>query len=182
MPATLLRSTLDVAIWFHERAESLGKPLNPGMMHCLLYLAQARFASETQGRKLMPATFIATGFGPLEPTVYHVFEGGRPDIEAVYPSGRAEVLLHEIWERYSVKQVEDVRRLIEGDAAFSRSLAKGKNSEIPVQAMTLAYGGSLPPKGKEAPEPVDGETPDQQYYTQSGKRAVKWTPGMGRKN
>lgn len=180
MPAPFLRSTLDVALWLLERAESAGGTLNPGMMHCLLYLTQARFAAQTQGRKLMPATFVATGYGPLEPTVYHIFENGRPALDLVYPTGRAEVHLNDMWRHYAEKPVEDIRRSIEGDSTFSASLEKGKNTEITIAAMCVAYGGTLPAKGKEPPPLVDGETPDKAYYTQSGKKAVKWVPGMGR--
>ena len=180
MYPTTVRSALDVALWFLERAESAGGHLNPGRMHCLMYLAQARWASQTQGRKFMPATFIATGRGPLEPTIYHIFESGRPSVECTWPTGRAEVFLHEIWDRYGEKPLEDVRRSIEGDAAYTKALRGGRNSEIMVRAMTLAYGGTLPAKGKEPAKMVDGEQPDKPYYTQSGKRAVKWVPGMKR--
>ena len=180
MSTTLIRSTLDVAIWFIERAESAGGLLNPGRMHCLLYLAQARWASQTQGRKLMPATFIATGRGPLEPTIYHIFEGGHPGVDSIYPTGRAEVFLHEIWDRYGEKPVDDIRRSIEGNAAYTKALTQGRNSEIMIRAMTLAYGGTLPAAGKEPAKVIDGDQPDKPYYTQSGKRAVKWVPGMKR--
>ena len=176
----MIRSTLDVAIWFLERAESAGGTLNPGKMHCMLYLAQARYAAQNHGYKLMPATFLATGRGPLEPTVYHVFENGRPDLEAVYPTGQVEKFLHEIWETYSERDVQEMRKRIEGDAAYQRSLEKGRNTEVDVRAMCLAYGGTLPAKGSEAKAPTSGDEPDKEYYTESGKKAVKWVPGMGR--
>jgi len=180
MAGPTVRSTLDVALWFLERAESAGGTLNPGKMHCLLYLAQARYAALNKGYKLMPATFVATGRGPLEPTVYHIFERGRPNLDAVYPSGQVESFLHEIWETYSARDVQEMRKRIEGDAAYTRSLEKGRNTEVDVRAMCLAYGGSLPGKGEDAPKPVEGDEPDTEYHTESGKTAVKWVPGMGR--
>lgn len=180
MAGPTIRSTLDVALWFLERAESAGETLNPGKMHCLLYLAQARYAAQNKGYKLMPATFLATGMGPLEPTVYHVFENGRPQLEAVFPSGQAESFLHEIWETYGGREIQDMRKRIEGDAAYQQSLEKGRNTEVDVGAMCLAYGGALPAKGADAKAPVDGDEPDTDYRTASGKKAVKWVPGMGR--
>jgi len=180
MAGHAVRSTLDVAMWFLDRAESAGGELNPGKMHCLLYLAQARFAAETEGFKFMPATFIATGMGPLEPTVYHIFENGRPEVNAVYPSGRAERFLHEIWDKYGEREIQDIRKTIENDAAFRESLGKGRNVEVKVEAMCLAYGGVLPSDGTDAQAPIDGDEPDKEYYTASGKKAVKWVPGMAR--
>jgi len=179
MAGPTIRSTLDVAIWFLERAESAGDTLNPGKMHCLLYLAQARYAAQTNGFKLMPATFLATGMGPLEPTIYHIFENGKPDLKAVFPTGRVETFLHEIWETYGGRDVQDMRKRIEGDAAYSQSLSKGRNTEVNIDAMCLAYGGTLPADGADASTPIEGEEPDQEYYTDSGKKAVKWVPGMG---
>jgi uncharacterized phage-associated protein len=125
MYTTQIRSALDVALWFHERAESAGGKLNPGRLHCLLYLSQARWASQSQGRKFMPATFIATGRGPLEPTIYHIFENGRPAVDAIYPTGRAEVFLHEIWDRYGEKPYDDVCRSIECQSQIKKGPCRG---------------------------------------------------------
>ena len=74
----MMRSTLDVALWFIERAESVGTPLSNRKLQSLLYLAQAHFANANRGRRLMPAIFLAADAGPLEPTIYHIFQDGPP--------------------------------------------------------------------------------------------------------
>jgi|TARA_B100000029_G_scaffold295235_1_gene288570 uncharacterized phage-associated protein len=93
MTAPAIRSTLDVAFWFQNRAESAGERLAPQKLQRLLYLSQAQYAAVNKGRKLMPATFIVTEYGPLEPTIYHVFENGPPQLKALAPNARVEAFL-----------------------------------------------------------------------------------------
>ena len=78
MSAPAIRSTLDVVFWFLERSDSAGRELSARKVQCFLYLAQAHFADQNDGRKLMPATFIATQTGPIEPTVYHIIRRRTP--------------------------------------------------------------------------------------------------------
>ena len=87
----MMRSTLDVALWFIERAESVGTPLSNRKLQSLLYLAQAHFANANRGRRLMPAIFLAADAGPLEPTIYHIFQDGPPRIINTVPGPKVEV-------------------------------------------------------------------------------------------
>ena len=50
----MMRSTLDGAFWFVERADSVGVSLSNRKLQSLLYLAQAHFANANGGRRLMP--------------------------------------------------------------------------------------------------------------------------------
>ena len=76
--SVIVRSPLDVAFWFLGRGDSGAAPLDAIALQNLLYLAQARWAAVSHGQKLMPATFLATDSGPIEPTIYHVFRNGPP--------------------------------------------------------------------------------------------------------
>ncbi len=89
----MMRSTLDVALWFIERAESVGTPLSNRKLQSLLYLAQAHFANANRGRRLMPAIFLAADAGPLEPTIYHIFQDGPPRIINTVPGPKVETFL-----------------------------------------------------------------------------------------
>ena len=96
----IVRSTLDIALWFVDRADSAGRQISPRKLHGLLFMAQVRFASDNGGRKLMPATFLAAETGPIEPTIYHIFEAGRPRVKAATPGFSVEELLMETWDRF----------------------------------------------------------------------------------
>ena len=77
----MMRSTLDVALWFIERAESVDR-----------------------GRRLMPAIFLAADAGPLEPTIYHIFQDGPPRIINTVPSPKVETFLGACAAERSVRQ------------------------------------------------------------------------------
>ena len=79
-----VRSTMDVALWMLARAESAGEHLQPQKLQRLLYVAHAHYAGE-QNSKVMPATFLATKLGPVEPNIYHLFENGTPDVRMADP-------------------------------------------------------------------------------------------------
>ena len=97
----IVRSTLDVALWFTERAESGGATLSSRKLQSLLYLAQAHFANANRGRRLMPAVFLAADAGPIEPTIYHIFQDGPPRVINTVPGAKVEAFLGQIWTRYS---------------------------------------------------------------------------------
>lgn len=173
------RSTLEVASWFQARCESAGETLPPQRLHYLLYLTHAHYAAEHRGRKIMPATFLATEVGPVEPNIHQLFDAGRISIEVTNPPRHVEDYLTEIWSRYGTKSVKQLQSLVERDGAWRGVLRKGALLEIPVEILYRAYGG-----GADA-VPLDQRTSagghrnkEPEYWTLSGKRAEKWVPGM----
>ncbi len=173
------RSTFEVAYWFQLRCDSAGESLPPQRLHYLLYLTHAHYAAEHRGRKIMPATFLATEVGPVEPNVHLLFDGGRLAVEATSPPGHVEDYLAEIWSRYGTKSVQQLQSLVDRDGAWRGVLRKGALLEIPVELLYRAYGG-----GADA-VPLDqrssarqNRNKEQEYWTLSGKRAERWTPGV----
>ena len=176
-PAT--RSTLDIASWFHARSESAGETMSQRRIHYLLYLTQAHYAAEHRGRKIMPATFLATQVGPVEPNIHQLLEGGRFAIEANDPPRAVEDYLIEIWTRFGKKTVRQLENLVERDGAWRGVLRKGALLEIPIELLYRAYGG-----GADA-VPLDkrsgagqNRNKEQEYWTLTGKKAEKWVPGL----
>lgn len=160
------------------RCDSAGESLPPQRLHYLLYLTHAHYAAEHRGRKIMPATFLATEVGPVEPNVHQLFEGGRLVVEVTAPPRVVEEYLTEIWSRYGRKSVQQLQGLVERDGAWRGVLRKGQLLEIPVELLYRAYGG-----GADA-VPLDqrssarqNRNKEQEYWTLSGKRAEKWVPG-----
>ena len=202
MTAMAIRSTVDVAFWFQNRAQSAGERLAPQKLQRLLYLSQAQYAALNKGRKLMPATFIVTEYGPLEPTIYQVFESGPPQLKALAPSARVETFLMIIWQRFGAHTADDLVEIIKSDGVYDATLEEnGRNAELAIDALAAAYqsraispapaagaGISLEDLDKRAqehelkakghsPKPKKGE---KEYWTQDGRRGTKWVPGQKR--
>ena len=140
MRSPVVRSTFDVVLWLLARGASAGMRLPAQKLQRLLYLAQAHFAAANEGRKLMPATFLATELGPLEPTVYHVFDGQPPKLKASAVKTEVVLFLDGLWSRYGQQSADDLLDLIKRDLAYRECLAEGeRNVEIEIAAMADAY-------------------------------------------
>ena len=63
-------TSFDIAIWFLDRARAEDTYVQPRMLQCLLFLAQAHYAAAHEGRPLMPAFFVVDDSGPLDPNVH----------------------------------------------------------------------------------------------------------------
>ena len=174
-PAT--RSTLDIALWFQARGDSAGERLPPRKLHFLLYLAQALFAGENEGRKLMPGTFLAGEVGPVEPNIYALFEEGPPDRQPGTLNVAAEEFLNEIWGRFGHEPAKEIERFVHRDGVWEAAKKLGKNAEIPIELMTKVYAGSRVLGLRQAREEAAARRdPDEVFPTPSGQRARKWVP------
>lgn len=181
--APAARSSLDIALWFLATAQDFGVRLQPIKLQRLLYFAQVRYADRHGGAKLMPATFLATELGPLEPTVHHVFESGLTELGAKPPSREVETLLNEVWRRYGRKGAVELEAIVKADHAYHKALERGLDSEIelgyfaagaaPEEKKATARKKPRPRKkrGEEVPSVVG-------MMTMDGRRIRKWVPGM----
>jgi len=145
-PAT--RSALDVAFWLLERGVMEGWPLPPKRLRAMLYLAQAEFA-DRHGRKLMPATFLVTLQGPLEPTVTLVMGSGlkRPWAPALPPA--AAEFMEDFWQRLGRTATSDLQKLVSRHPAWIEAWRNGPGSEVAVAAPTRA--SAMPSRRPGAP-------------------------------
>lgn len=176
--APAARSTLDIALWIQARSDSAGERLSPRKLHFLLYLAQALFAGENEGRKLMPGTFLAGEVGPVEPNIYALFEEGAPDRQPGALSVAVEEFLNEIWGRFGHESAKEIERFVHRDGVWEAAKKLGQNSEIPIELMTKVFAGSRVLGLRQArDEAASRRDPEEVFLTPSGKRARKWVPG-----
>jgi uncharacterized phage-associated protein len=172
MPAAVT-STFEVAFWFSDMALNCNEYLQPQKLQRLLFLSQAYYAVAFKGKKLMPAVFVADELGPIEPTVYHAFTKGRPDIDvnAFLPSD-VEEFLKAIWRRFGNMQADRLARLATETLAYKRALRRGAKAEITIEEMCLAFA-----KTKDVPN-LDQVMKPRVLRMQSGETvAVKsWKP------
>ncbi|MBI1986433.1 MAG: hypothetical protein HYS64_07120 [Rhodospirillales bacterium] len=66
MPADV-DNAFDIAFWFADTALNENEYLQPQKLQQLLFIAQAYYCVAYNGRKLMPAVFVADERGPIEP-------------------------------------------------------------------------------------------------------------------
>jgi uncharacterized phage-associated protein len=152
--------------------------LSARRIHYLLYLTQAHYVAEHRGQKIMPATFLATQVGPVEPNIHQLFAGGRFVLEANDPPCVVEDYLIEIWNRFGGKTLKQLEELVEQDGAWRPVFRKGALLEIPVELLFRAYGrgaGAVPLDRR--PTAGKNRNKEQEYWTLTGKKAEKWKPG-----
>lgn len=175
-----VNSTFDVAIWFADQALNENEYLQPLKMHRLLYLAQAFYAIAYDGRKLMPAVFVADEQGPIEPTVYHAFSRGRPDVDVeLFLPADVELFLSSIWRRFGHLKPGQLTKLTTGNTAFSISLRKGNRTEIPLDAMITAFKAETEKKDPTVSRHFRDTDGQRVMRTQSGApvKVKAWLPG-----
>jgi hypothetical protein len=164
MASCAVESTVDVALWFLNRASTDDSYLQAQKLQRLLYIAQGCYAQENYGRKLMPATFVTHDMGPVEPNIYRIFEAGRPQIDYLPPAAEVLDFLERVWRRFGIHPVDRLNLLVLGQAAYRNALGKGLGEEIPHEAMVESF-----------------KTPDQRnektVRTEDGRRVTKWVPG-----
>ena len=147
--------------------------LDQAKLQGLLYLSQAAWAAQNEGRKLMPATFLAAPDGPVEPNILHLFETGAPKVRARPPDVDVALFLEAMWQRFGGEAAERFGELCRGHPAYGCALDGGRDSEIVFDVHGLDTAAPRPA----AQESATSGPP----MTPSGKRATKWIPGQKRR-
>jgi hypothetical protein len=125
-----VRSTIDVALWFHDKAEATRTRLPAQTLQRLLLLAQARYRPIGLEIALMPAVFVPSSMGPVEPNIYTLFEGGIPTITRLPLAERVTAHLQSIWQVFGVMDPDGLRQAINADLACMRLVA-ANDSPVP---------------------------------------------------
>lgn len=187
MAAAATESSFDVGYWFVDRALNENEYIQPQKMHRLMYLAQAYFAVAYQGRRLMPAIFVADQMGPIEPNVFRACALQRPAIDVIPVATMVDQFLDSIWRRFGPLSADSLSRHVNAHPPYQNALSKGVKSEITLAAMIEYYGrkgGANEPEKSErigAP-PVEQVIRPRVMVSQSGKpvSVVRWTPKSAR--
>ncbi len=109
MPAAT-DSVFDIAFWFSDRALNDNEYLQPVKLQYLLYLSQSYFAVAYNGKKLVPAIFIAEETGPVEPSVHRAWTRGRPTFDGnPVLSDDVHSFVDSIWRRLDSIQLNIFR-------------------------------------------------------------------------
>jgi len=174
MPADI-NNAFDIAFWFLDTAEAQHEYLQPQKLQRLMFIAQAYYAVAFQGRKLMPAVFVADELGPIEANVYVALSKGRADIDTeLFLPIEVEDFLSAIWRRFGHFTPERLNRLTNETTAYKHARARGARAEITIDAMRLSFArAEVAPAAEQVVKP-------KVYRTQTGKpvQVSAWQPGM----
>ncbi len=163
MTVPVVQSTLDVALWLFDQSRRDDIHMPAQKLQRLLWLAQAIYAAEYHGRMLMPATFVADQTGPMEPTVFHIFEDSRPPIAAGKLVPEAENFLRRIWRKYGHHSPDYLNRMLQNNEVYRRHYRKEPGTVIPFEAIKRHF--------------TQKPDPDGMVKTQDGRVLKKWVPG-----
>ena len=140
----VVRSSLDVALWFNDKAFGDGEYLQPQKLHRLMYLAYAYFAVAYPKQKLMPAIFITDEVGPVEPTVYHTLAYGVPNnLEYRNIPQVAVDFLEGIWRKFGMSKAEQLTKRVNEHPPVAEAMIKGIGQEITYDVIVRFYGSEL---------------------------------------
>ncbi|MEK9673642.1 MAG: hypothetical protein VW268_14260 [Rhodospirillaceae bacterium] len=169
-----VKNAFDVAFWFADTALEQNEYLQPQKLQRLLFLAQGYYAVLMNGRKLMPAVFVADELGPMEPNIYAGFSRGRPNIEVdLFIPHEIDGFLLSLWKRFGHASVERLNQITKGTAAYRQARSKGPRTEITLDAMRLSFV-----RADNAPG-VEQVVKPKVFITQTGKpvQVKAWNPG-----
>ena len=173
MPADV-ENAFDIAFWFADTALNENQYLQPQKLQRLLFIAQAYYTVAFNGRKLMPAVFVADEMGPIEPNIYLAFSKGRPEIDArLFLPHDVETFLEGIWRRFGHHSAERLNKMIKETTAYKQAYKNAPRTEIPLDAMRLSFA-----RAEKTPGVAQVVKP-KILRTQSGKAVTvkAWVPG-----
>lgn len=165
-PVPAVPTTLNVANWLVRIAYMSSEYLQPMKLHRLLYLSQGHYGALNGGRALMPAHFMATREGPIEPNLYQFMSNGMPTLDPPPQAPPEEIqrFLEVIWRKYGHHSADHLLRLIGRDEGFFTLLENAPRGLIPQKVLTRDF--------RHGPERGRIEQPKQ--YTQTGKVMTDW--------
>ena len=135
MPAAV-DSVFDLAFWFCDRALNDNEYLQPIKLQYLMFLSQAYYATAYDGKKLVPAVFVADEVGPIEPSVYRAWVQGRPKFEGKNQiSDDAATFADSVWRRFGHHSSEHLSKLCRKLPAYVAALTRGRRGEIYLEDM-----------------------------------------------
>lgn len=178
MPADVT-SAFEIAFWYTDMAERSFEHLQPQKLQRLLFMSQAYYAVAFNGRKLMPAVFVADEMGPLEPNVYAAFSRGRPQLDVdIFLPYEIESFLEALWRRFGHYAPDRLTRMTKETIAYRQALKRGQRAEITIESMRLSFS-----RGNEAPA-LEQVVKPKVMRTPSGRAVMvkAWNPSAMKKS
>jgi len=133
-------SSFEVAFWFSDRALNDNEYLQPIKLQYLMFLAQSYYAVAYEGKRLVPAIFVADEVGPVEPAVYQSFTRGRPNLDIqVNIDDDVRSFVDSIWRRFGHHSADYLAKLCRRNPAYMNALKRGRRAEISLKEMRKTF-------------------------------------------
>jgi uncharacterized phage-associated protein len=133
-------SVFEVAFWFSDRALNDNEYLQPIKLQYLMFLAQSYFAVAYEGKRLVPAIFVAEVVGPIEPSVYQTFTRGRPSLDVpINLNDDVQSFVDSIWRRFGHHSADYLAKLCRRNPAYKSALKRGRRAEIDLTEMRESF-------------------------------------------
>lgn len=142
-----MRSAFDILFWLTNKTHLSGRSVEAPFLMKMLYFCQAVYAAHNPQQKLMPATFLATDAGPIEPNMFLALENNFRVSSAVSPPEHIEGLLESVWRVCKDKSLQELDLILSQDSAIRAAASRGRNSEITLNEMADAYKNGWPASG-----------------------------------
>ena len=134
-------SVFEVAFWLNDRALNDNEYIQPTKLQSMLFLAQAYYALAYDGKRLVPAIFVADEvMGPIEPSIYAAYNKGRPNltIDTRLDEDTAS-FVDSIWRRFGHHSTEYLSKLCRRNPAYKAALLRGRRAEIPLDEIRKSF-------------------------------------------
>ncbi len=168
-------SVFDATEWFLDTALNDGEYLQPMKMQFLLFLAQGYYAALTNGKRFIPAVFLATERGPVEPNSYRLYDSERPVLSTRKMNRVTDSFLKTIWGRFGAYTPDYIYRLIATHSPYVEAFASGDKTEISLASMTDFYAGRAE-KDERLKKAEFGGTRIMRSQTGKAVAVKKWIP------
>jgi uncharacterized phage-associated protein len=179
-----LPTTLDIAFWLIERSISAGFKTSPLKLQFLLYLAQGQYIVENNGNKLMPANFILTKFGPIEPNIFQIYQDDQLKLNGDKLSTSHDDFISLFWQTNGKMNEEDLLGKIKDNKAWQEIILLNIYSEIPLHLIYKSFANAEQIKNLNKVNNShigDMNSNEKEYWTMDGKKGKRWIPGLSKK-
>jgi uncharacterized phage-associated protein len=133
-------SAFEIAFWFSDRALNDNEYLQPIKLQYLMFLAQSYYAVAYEGKRLVPAIFVAEVVGPIEPSIYQTFARGRPNLDVpVNLDEDVRSFVDSIWRRFGHHSADYLAKLCRRNPSYKAALKRGRRAEILLSEMRKSF-------------------------------------------
>lgn len=162
MATFVAQSTLDIIAWVLRASKEDDIPVSPLKMHCLLFIFQGIYGAVNPLKKLMPATFVTSSKGPIEPNIFKMFSNSYPPMAAPSLDPSTTDLLQRLWNRFGHHQDKFLTDKIVSTPSYQNINKKGPRTEITYEDIVATF--------QEQKEKFDTT------LSTNGKLVKKWLP------
>ncbi len=135
-------SSIEIADWFHKKAERQGLPLSDEKIQHLLFLAQIHHMLK-EGRLLIPSFFICGKSGFYEAGLQSILRFGLPLMPMASFDDNTAAFLELIWKKYSPLSDYELNEFITSLNCWQKNYNSLKETVVDVSKLVDSFAQSI---------------------------------------